>query len=357
VSVLIPFARHRKSGKEVFIDEVESGIACNCICVGCGVEMEARKGEINTHYFAHIKKKVDEHIPCDFNFARSLFWMTRKVLKELKSMNLPQYDFKLESANLENETHTLTDKSNVEINSIEFPLNMDALTHDDVAIINVKGHLLAISISQKISVEKAFWRFENSYNHNGDKIAYLHVQMNGMENVFKTEKRNYKELIKSVFIEESDRKKWLYHPREIPFREEYKKREFEVLSQFRDMVRKNKIESFDSPVYSPPRPSTEPVYTKSSKQNERLTLLLYQANLHFSKNGREALRCNFCHFINNHHNKHCSYCYGKSLEQITMDENFFDSLERKYDCFGYPRTSIEHLPTIVSKLKKENNYQ
>lgn len=37
----------------VHIDQVESGLACDCFCVGCGDKLVAKKGEVKQHHFAH----------------------------------------------------------------------------------------------------------------------------------------------------------------------------------------------------------------------------------------------------------------------------------------------------------------
>lgn len=37
----------------VHIDQVESGLACECSCIGCGDKLVAKKGEVKQHHFAH----------------------------------------------------------------------------------------------------------------------------------------------------------------------------------------------------------------------------------------------------------------------------------------------------------------
>ncbi len=43
LSVLIPFAIHKPTGRNVGIDEVPSGLKCECDCIECGMRLKARK--------------------------------------------------------------------------------------------------------------------------------------------------------------------------------------------------------------------------------------------------------------------------------------------------------------------------
>ena len=37
----------------VSVDQVEKGMACNCICPACKSQLVARKGEVREHHFRH----------------------------------------------------------------------------------------------------------------------------------------------------------------------------------------------------------------------------------------------------------------------------------------------------------------
>lgn len=50
--VELPFGL-RADGRMVSIAEVESGLACQCVCAACGVRLVAKKGDQVTHHFAH----------------------------------------------------------------------------------------------------------------------------------------------------------------------------------------------------------------------------------------------------------------------------------------------------------------
>jgi hypothetical protein len=47
------FVAEASDGRLVDIKDVSSGLACECICPGCGRAMVAKKGDVQTHHFAH----------------------------------------------------------------------------------------------------------------------------------------------------------------------------------------------------------------------------------------------------------------------------------------------------------------
>jgi len=50
----IPFGQ-RPDGRLVEVAQVERGLACNCICTGCGERLLAKKGAKNVQHFAHLQ--------------------------------------------------------------------------------------------------------------------------------------------------------------------------------------------------------------------------------------------------------------------------------------------------------------
>ena len=51
MTLKVPYGE--KDGHLVHIDKVPSGLACNCVCPVCHGRLIARKGDTNTHHFAH----------------------------------------------------------------------------------------------------------------------------------------------------------------------------------------------------------------------------------------------------------------------------------------------------------------
>ena len=52
MTLKVPFGK-AGDGLMVSVDFVERGLACNCVCVGCGARLIAHKGEVYVHHFRH----------------------------------------------------------------------------------------------------------------------------------------------------------------------------------------------------------------------------------------------------------------------------------------------------------------
>lgn len=57
--VLIPFALDAVTGEVREIGDVNRGRACDCVCISCGSELEARQGEKRVWHFAHDDRGID----------------------------------------------------------------------------------------------------------------------------------------------------------------------------------------------------------------------------------------------------------------------------------------------------------
>lgn len=73
-----------KNGQLVHISEVESGIACGCVCPSCNAQLVARKGEKVIHHFAHHSTT-----PCEDALETALHLAAKDVFNEQKRITLP----------------------------------------------------------------------------------------------------------------------------------------------------------------------------------------------------------------------------------------------------------------------------
>lgn len=71
-------------GQLVSINEVNSGSACDCICVSCSAPLVAKKGDINTHHFAH-----ENSTKCNWQPETELHLLVKEYFKEQSSIDLP----------------------------------------------------------------------------------------------------------------------------------------------------------------------------------------------------------------------------------------------------------------------------
>lgn len=88
LSVLIPFAKHKQTGKYLGIDEVPSGLDCECSCIKCNMRLKARKNysDGRADHFAHHDKA---EVECDVSYWVSVRSMAEQILAESKYIDIP----------------------------------------------------------------------------------------------------------------------------------------------------------------------------------------------------------------------------------------------------------------------------
>lgn len=102
----IPFGL--KNGIMVDVEEVDSGVACGCVCPVCLTSLEARKGSIRTHYFAHSKSVIP--VNCVSAFESSIHLMAKQILCEEKWLKLPKFSIYESAKDLNEKAHTEIEK-------------------------------------------------------------------------------------------------------------------------------------------------------------------------------------------------------------------------------------------------------
>lgn len=86
-TVLMPFAKDAKTGLSVGIDEVPNGLACNCVCISCGMQVKARQGnKQRIAHFAHHKKAKTE---CKISYWVSIRSIAEQILEQITFIHIP----------------------------------------------------------------------------------------------------------------------------------------------------------------------------------------------------------------------------------------------------------------------------
>ena len=73
-----------KDNTLVSIDQVEKGLACNCVCPACKSQLVARKGEKREHHFAHYKNNS-----CATGYQTSLHLLAKELIQEKRMIKIP----------------------------------------------------------------------------------------------------------------------------------------------------------------------------------------------------------------------------------------------------------------------------
>ncbi len=84
----IPFAIREADRKIVSIEDVPRGLACECRCPSCDARLQARKGDVNEHHFAHHDSSAEL---CEFALETSIRLMLLETLGQIQSISTPDF--------------------------------------------------------------------------------------------------------------------------------------------------------------------------------------------------------------------------------------------------------------------------
>jgi hypothetical protein len=87
-----------EDGRVVGVDQVESGLACGCVCPGCHKPLVAAKGEINQHHFRHYS---EDSSACGGGQETALHRLAKTMVAEAAAISIPGGIRDIVSADLE----------------------------------------------------------------------------------------------------------------------------------------------------------------------------------------------------------------------------------------------------------------
>ena len=132
------------NGKLVHISAVESGLECGCFCPKCNTPLIAKKGEINTHHFAHASE-----VFCHGAAETALHLFAKKLLEDEKKLLAPS----------QQSGSTLLTLDEVFIEPNLGAYRPDIQTHIDGELIDIE-----IKVTHGIEEKKRNYVIDNSIN-------------------------------------------------------------------------------------------------------------------------------------------------------------------------------------------------
>lgn len=66
------------------INEVHSGLACDCLCPSCNSPLIAKKGGVNIHHFAHYNSEN-----CGMGFESAIHYLAKATVEKYKYIEVP----------------------------------------------------------------------------------------------------------------------------------------------------------------------------------------------------------------------------------------------------------------------------
>ncbi|MFB0920463.1 MAG: hypothetical protein QMB62_06225 [Oscillospiraceae bacterium] len=189
----IYFGVSKESGEVLSIDQVPSGLTCNCVCAACGVALEARKGTQRIHHFAHVS-----NYECLYSNEVSLYMIAVDFLKDEKKNILPPVMVSFPSK----ATEKAEDARLIVIDDIEYSCPPEA--YPPIVILTVHGYHMRLILNFGHYFDKTdLSRFEiESREH---EWACLCMDLPAIQNKSAFDIA----ILKKRLVEDTDHKYWL----------------------------------------------------------------------------------------------------------------------------------------------------
>lgn len=150
----IPFGL--KNGLLVDVSEVESGLACGCICPSCKRQLQANKGRVVSHYFSHDPSA--EKKACESAFETSIHLMAKQILSEDGCMNFPGLTISVSGSDANGNTHVeeiqLEEEVQRYFERVELEKRLEDIRPDIISYIDGVPFLIEVAVTSFSDQEK-----------------------------------------------------------------------------------------------------------------------------------------------------------------------------------------------------------
>jgi len=142
---------HRLKNDIVYIDEVENGESCNCVCLGCNDNLIAKNNlkNINRHHFAHKTKD------CGYSNESALHKLAKQLLRKQNFIVLPPLTSKsitiIKKSKIYFDKILIEDQDNITLGS---HTNNTFIKPDCIAFKNNEKLIIEIKVTHKVDDEK-----------------------------------------------------------------------------------------------------------------------------------------------------------------------------------------------------------
>ena len=181
-----------KDGKLLHISQVDSGLACGCVCPypPCGEKRVAKKGGVLTHHFAHYSGTS-----CSGALETALHLAAKDILEDKKHITLPTVYVKFKSG------YRPTGKSkNYKIDSVRAEKKLGNIIPDLILEIIQRKLLVEVFVTHRVGREKL-----NKIKELG--ISAIEIDLSSAPRDMPMEK------LSELIVNGTDNKKWLNNER------------------------------------------------------------------------------------------------------------------------------------------------
>lgn len=129
------------------VETVERGLACDCVCTVCGRALIARKGQKQSHHFAHQRDELQP--ACSRAGETILHLYAKELLSSERRIYFPAITVEDELGPLE-----MTDGRHVDFEAVELEVHMGEIVPDVVASLRGRRLFIEFSVTHPCSDEK-----------------------------------------------------------------------------------------------------------------------------------------------------------------------------------------------------------
>ncbi|MBD5142610.1 MAG: hypothetical protein HDT22_03235 [Ruminococcus sp.] len=177
-----------KEGSLVYIDDVEKGLRCGCICPACGASLIAKKGNKVSHHFAHYSSE-----DCEKGYETSLHLLAKKILSETKEIMLPAVRIQLANVYI-----PMWNQGKIQIDYVELEKKNGEIIPDVIAYSGNKKLIIEIYVTHKVDEEKL-------KKIRASDISALEIDLSKFDR-FITESE-----LRNILVNSDSYKSWLYN--------------------------------------------------------------------------------------------------------------------------------------------------
>lgn len=182
--------------KLLTIEEVESGLKCNCFCPTCKKRLIARKGKIKEHHFAH-----DKGDDCGQGLETATHIISKEFIKDAEYFTTPPIYFP-------NTKVVIVEESRVPIDSVTLESKVGSIVPDIVIKSGGKELLVEITVTHGVDFEK-YHKIKNM------KLPAIEIMAGHLIKRMYSEKKYFltDTDYKTELIDDWTHKRWINNPR------------------------------------------------------------------------------------------------------------------------------------------------
>lgn len=196
-----------RNGELVHISTVPSGLDCECYCAACNARLIARKGEKNSHHFAHYQAEE-----CEYALETALHLAAKKILEESFEITLPKFTIQEQvSGEMCGQSRTKKGEATVceqhiaYLKNVEPEKRLNTIIPDIIACIDGVPLIIEIAVTHFVDEVK-----QNKIHDLG--ISCIEINL---KDVFRNADLDS---IRSIVIDSVAEKVWLFHTEEARVR-------------------------------------------------------------------------------------------------------------------------------------------